>query len=57
MRRLGFQGPYRGRKQEIMVRGDITVRIPNPHEGAIGHDLLARVLRQAGISRDEWEAL
>src|SRR5262249_51256285 len=40
-----------------MVRGDITIRIPNPHQADIGMELLARILRQASISREEWEAL
>jgi hypothetical protein len=38
-----------------MVLDDVTVRIPNPHRGDIGVALLTRILRQAGISRDEWE--
>jgi hypothetical protein len=54
---LGFVGPYAGAKHQIMVRGDVTLRIPNPHESQISRDLLARLLRQAGVSRDEWEAL
>jgi hypothetical protein len=33
------------------------VRIPNPHEGDISRNLLARILREAGVSRDAWEAL
>ena len=37
-----------------MQEGTKKVRIPNPHKGDIGVDLLANVLRQAGISRDEW---
>lgn len=37
-----------------MLRGDVTVIIPNPHEGDIGVGLLQRLLRQAGVSRDEW---
>lgn len=52
---LGFEGPYSGGKHEFMVRGDVTVRIPNPHGRDIGVGLLARILRQAGISREEWE--
>jgi hypothetical protein len=40
-----------------MVRGDVTIWIPNPHRGDIGGEFLARILRQAGISRDEWETL
>jgi hypothetical protein len=37
-----------------MRRGNLTVILPNPHEGDIGVGLLTRLLRQAGISRDEW---
>ena len=37
-----------------MYTGKRKVRIPNPHKGDIGVDLLATVLRQAGISRDQW---
>jgi hypothetical protein len=40
-----------------MVRGDVTVRIPNPHQGDVGVDLLVRLLRQAGIDRSTWEQL
>jgi hypothetical protein len=29
-------------------------KIPNPHGADISVDLLARILRQAGISREEW---
>lgn len=40
-----------------MIRGDITIRIPNPHAGDVGVSLLTRVLRQAGIERADWERL
>ena len=53
-RRLGFAGPYSGGKHQFMVRGTVTVRIPNPHQGDIGQELLARILRQAGVSKNEW---
>lgn len=46
-----------GTKHQFMVKGDLTVFIPNPHRGDIGKDLLARLLRQARISRAEWEEL
>ncbi|MBF0235361.1 MAG: type II toxin-antitoxin system HicA family toxin [Desulfamplus sp.] len=54
---LGFNGPYSGGKHQFMVLKDITIRIPNPHQSDIGKELLARILRQAGISRSEWEKL
>lgn len=55
--RLGFEGPYSGGKHQFMARGDATVRLPNPHEGDVSLGLLTRILRQAGVSREEWERL
>ena len=57
LRQVEFEGPYSGGRHQFMVRGDIRIRIPNPHRGDIGRDLLARILRQAHISRDHWEDL
>ena len=57
LKQLGFDGPYVGKRHQFMVRGDTTLWLPNPHEGDIGGDFLARILRQAGIEREEWEAL
>jgi predicted RNA binding protein YcfA (HicA-like mRNA interferase family) len=55
LRSLGFDGPFSGGKHQFMVRGTIALRIPNPHQADIGRDLLARILRQAGVDRDAWE--
>ncbi|MCP6757850.1 MAG: type II toxin-antitoxin system HicA family toxin [Fischerella sp. CENA71] len=57
LRQLGFEGPYSGSKHQFMVKDDVTVRIPNPHKGDIGKGLLAEILRQAEIEKDEWEQL
>ncbi len=57
LKQLGFDGPYAGSKHQYMQKGDITVRVPNPHRGDIGIGLLAEILRQAMIQRDEWENL
>ena len=54
---LGFDGPFPGAKHQSMQRGTLVVRIPNPHQGDISQALLLRILKQAGISREEWEAL
>ena len=54
MRELGFEGPYAGGRHPQMRRENLTLIIPNPHEGDIGVGLLSRLLRQAGISREEW---
>lgn len=40
-----------------MVRGNVRVPIPNPHEGDISPSLLAVILRQAGVGREEWEGV
>ena len=55
LRRLGFTGPFSGGKHQFMTRGDVVLTIPNPHRGDIGVGLLSVILRQAGISRNEWE--
>jgi predicted RNA binding protein YcfA (HicA-like mRNA interferase family) len=57
LKQLGFEGPFSGGKHQLMVKDDITLRLPNPHESDIGKEFLARILRQARIERDEWEKL
>ena len=57
LRVLGFEGPYSGRKHQFMIRGEITLRLPNPHQSDIGRELLSRILKQAKIDRDTWERL
>jgi predicted RNA binding protein YcfA (HicA-like mRNA interferase family) len=57
LRRLGFDGPYSGGRHEFMAKGDVTLYIPNPHQGDIGMGLLAKILRQAGIDKAAWEKL
>ncbi|AKE64954.1 hypothetical protein MYAER_2612 [Microcystis aeruginosa NIES-2549] len=37
-----------------MRRDNLTIIIPNPHQGEIGVGLLKRILNQAGITREEW---
>jgi len=54
LRELGFEGPYAGGHHPQMRRGEVTVIIPNPHDGDIGVGLLRRLLRQAGVSHEEW---
>jgi len=55
LRRLGL-GPYSGGRHEFMLRETRRLILPNPHRSNIGVDLLARLLRQAGVSREEWES-
>lgn len=57
LREFGFDGPFSGGNHQYMQKGQLKLPIPNPHQGDISVDLLARVLRKAGISREEWEQL
>ena len=54
LRTLGWEGPISGRKHQHMVRGNVQLTIPNPHGGDIGVNLLKIILKEAGISRDQW---
>jgi predicted RNA binding protein YcfA (HicA-like mRNA interferase family) len=57
LKQAGFDGPHAGGKHEFMVKGNLRLTLPNPHQGEISKDLLSRILKQAAISRDEWEKL
>ncbi len=54
LKRFGFDGPFSGGKHLFMTRGDLVLTIPNPHREEISPDLLLRILKQAGIPREEW---
>jgi len=57
LRALGFEPPVSGGDHQYMNGRGIKIRIPNPHAQDISRGLLVRILRQAGIEREEWEAL
>ncbi len=38
-----------------MVRGSDRLTIPNVHREAISVDLLTRLLKQANVTREDWE--
>jgi len=57
LKQLGFKGPFSGGKHQFLIKDDLTVWVPNPHRGDIGTGFLARILRQAGIEKSEWEKL
>lgn len=55
-RSLGYSGPFSGGKNQFMIKGRQKVRIPNPHSGKeININLLKEILRQAGITNEDWE--
>jgi hypothetical protein len=53
---LGWTGPFYGGKHPFMIKGTHKQRIPNPHGGDVRLPLLREILRQAGITDDEWNA-
>lgn len=57
LRELDFHGPYTRGRHQYMVKEQLKLTIPNPRQGDISRDLVARILRQAGINRDDWERL
>lgn len=57
LRQLGFDGPFSGKRHQFMSKETLRVRIPNPHRGDISKGLLAAVLEEAEISREDWEQL
>ncbi len=55
-RALGYTGPFSGSKHQFMKKGQHKIRIPNPHGNQeISTDLVKEILRQAGISDEEWD--
>jgi predicted RNA binding protein YcfA (HicA-like mRNA interferase family) len=55
-RSLGYSGPFSGGRHHFMIKGQKKIRIPNPHgSGDIHISLVKEILRQAGISSDEWD--
>jgi hypothetical protein len=59
IRRLGlcgFEGPFGGSKHQAMKQGELKIALPNPHGSQnISDRLLGHILRQAGVSREEWD--
>jgi hypothetical protein len=56
-RNLGFTGPISGSRHQFVQKGELKVRIPNPHKGAgsIDWSLLKEILRQAGVKAGDWD--
>ena len=54
-RHLGFDGPYSGGRHLFMSKGELKIRIPNPHKSDISKPLVSEILKQAGIPDDKWD--
>jgi len=55
LKKLGLEGPHAGSKHHYMVIGDTVIILPNPHQGEdVDVSLIKTILKDAGISREEW---
>ena len=57
LKQAGFEGPLVGGKHEFMLKNNLRLTLPNPHHGDISKGLRARIIKQAGLSRKDWERL
>lgn len=51
---FGFEGPFAGGKHLFMIKNKIRLTVPNPHKKEISIPLLSNLLKQAGISKEDW---
>lgn len=54
LKRLGFEGPYPGGRHAYMKKGSFRLIIPNPHGGQLDSVFIKEMLKQAGITEEEW---
>jgi predicted RNA binding protein YcfA (HicA-like mRNA interferase family) len=56
LRVLGYDGPFAGGNHQFMSKtGTTRVRVPNPHPGGVGINLIKRILQISGIDQQDWE--
>jgi len=56
LRALEWEGPYPGGKHQYMIRGAMKLPVPNPHGGVLSVGMVSEILRETGISREDWLA-
>jgi len=57
LKKLGLTGPYPGSKHPYFLLGGRPIKIPNPHEGDVGKDIIKDILRLIGITWKEFSDL
>ena len=43
LKEAGFEGPYSGGKHQYLVKGELKLTIPNPHQADISIGLLSKI--------------
>jgi len=54
LRKLDFSGPYSATRHQYLERNKEKVFIPNPHGKEIGLPIIKQIVRQIGISNQEF---
>ncbi|MEG4323004.1 MULTISPECIES: type II toxin-antitoxin system HicA family toxin [unclassified Microcoleus] len=58
LKQLGFDGHYSsGKRHQFMLKDSLRITIPNPHQGDISANFLAKFLGQAKVDINDWENL
>lgn len=55
LNKLGFYGPFSGGRHLFMEKNGEKVHIPNPHGQDLSAGLIAKIIKQAKISLDDWK--
>jgi len=55
LKQLGFDGPYSGKRHQFMLKDSLRITIPNPHQGDISANFLAKILGQAKVDISDWD--
>ncbi len=55
LRLLDFDGPFPSGKDSYMRKGSARLMVPDLHAADLSVGLVAKIVRDAGISREDWE--
>ncbi len=55
--KCGWTGPVQKGKHPYLAKNGQRLTLPSPHEGDVDWSLTKRILKQAGLSAEEWERL
>ncbi|MDD3262211.1 MAG: type II toxin-antitoxin system HicA family toxin [Candidatus Absconditabacteria bacterium] len=54
LRKLGYEGPESGGRHLHMIKGPNIIPIPKHGGSEIGVGLISKIIKEVGISRNEW---